>query len=1059
MSKATSVKRSPKAQEGGYSRPERRNELSDRDKLESYGIYRSIARDSVDALVCGDRRGRIIFFNEAAEKLFGYRRDEIIGRSVTNLMPARFRTAHRESLKRVVAGGERKIIGKTVELTALRKDGSEFPVELSLSASETREGPVFISAVRDLSERARNEEALRQSEERSREAERIAHLGSWEWDMEADTLFWSDEVYRIFGLSPQQFAADYNAFLRSIHPDDVERVKEAISKAAREGGPYSVEYRVVRPDGSVRHVHERGEVHFRNKQPARMTGTVLDVTEVRTAEDGLRKLALQNRKLLEATGEGIYGVDAGGRLIFINPAAEDLLGYATDELLGRFSHDIWHHTKKDGSPYPAVECPIVAAHAKGESLRVTGEVFFRKDGTAIPVEYTVNPVMESDVVSGAVVAFSDITERIEAEERVREAGRFLEKIFDSVTDAIFVVDENRQLVNCNSAVENIFGYRVEELTGRSTEVLYPDRRAFERTGGSIRNEVMERGFSEGEILLKRKDGRTFPAWYSASMFEAGGEDAPGIVVTVRDITERKRAEVLVRRIFARNEMILNSTGEGIYGIDLQGKVIFANPAAAAMTGYAVDYLVGRRSHKIFHHSRADGSPYPAEECPIYTAYKDGKVHYAYEDVFWKKDGTSFPVEYISSPIRENGELAGAVVAFSDITDRQKAEQEMHRLNRALMAMSQCNEKLIRAEDEERLIKDICEIIVKTGGYLFAWAGCVAVNRKVEIKPVAYAGEDHGFFEKLPEIWRTTEKKEGPVRRAVRSGKPALIRNLKADRRFIPWKEEALKSGFSALAAYPLRVHGQVIAILCIYADAAEAFNTKEAGLMSELASDLAFGIESIRTRKARDRAEEGLHESLGRLRRAVDGTTRALALAAEARDPYTAGHQQRVAELAVAIAREMGLSGDVIDCISVASMLHDVGKISIPAEILTKPGRLSDLEMDMIKIHPEAGYNILRQVDFPWPVAEVVLQHHERLDGTGYPRGLRGRDIQTEAKVIAVADVVEAMMSHRPYRPGLGLEEALKEIEGKRGTQFDPEAVDACLRLFAEKRFEFDKAA
>lgn len=932
MSEGTSVKKSTRVHGDGYGGPDRRNKHSDQKKMESYGIFRSIAEDSVDAIICGDHRGKIVYFNRAAEKLFGYRDEEITGRAVSNLMPARFRKAHREGLKRVVSGGKRKVVGKTVELTALRKDGVEFPVELSLSAAETREGLVFLSMVRDISERVKTEEALRKNEERLIEAQRIAHLGSWEWDMEEDVVYWSDEVYRIFGLSPAEFAADYNSFLRSVHPEDVEKVKEAISRVAQEGLPYSLEHRVVRPDGSVRHVHERGEVHFRNKQPARMTGTVLDVTEARTAEDGLRKLALQNRQLLEATGEGIYGVDAGGRLIFINPAAGDLLGYATDELLGRFSHDIWHHTRKDGAPYPADECPIVAAHARGESLSVTGEVFIRRDGTAFPVEYTVNPVMESGVVSGAVVTFSDIT-------------------------------------------------------------------------------------------------------------------------------ERKRAEEVVGRVYARNEMILNSVGEGIYGINLRGEITFINPAAAAMTGFRIKELVGKSGHRIFHHTKADGSPYPEKECPIYAAYSDGMIHRISEDIFWKRDGTSFPVEYVSTPVSENGELAGAVVAFSDITDRLEAECELRRLNRALLAISLCNEKLIRADDEERLFGDICEIIVKTGGYRFAWAGYAAVSGKVVMRPVVHAGENRGFFEKLPEIWKATEKMEGPVRKAVRSGRPALIRNLTHDRRYIPWKQEALKRGLLALAAYPIRVHGQVMGILCIFSDTAEAFDTKEAKLLAELASDLAFGIENIRNRKARDRAEEGLQESLGRLRRAVDGTTQALAVAAEARDPYIAGHQQRVAELAIAIAREMGLNGDSIDCIDVAGKLHDVGKISIPAEILTKPGRLSDLEMDMVRTHPESSYHILRQVDFPWPVAKVVRQHHERLDGTGYPMGLRGDDILPEARIIAVADVVEAMMSHRPYRPGLGPREALAEIERGRGSLFDPEAVDACLRLFAEQRFEFEKAA
>lgn len=173
----------------------------------------------------------------------------------------------------------------------------------------------------------------------------------------------------------------------------------------------------------------------------------------------------------------------------------------------------------------------------------------------------------------------------------------------------------------------------------------------------------------------------------------------------------------------------------------------------------------------------------------------------------------------------------------------------------------------------------------------------------------------------------------------------------------------------------------------------------------------------------------------------------------EMRDPYTVGHERRVAEIAVAIGREMGLDEARLEGIRIGASLHDIGKISIPAEILGKPGRLSDLEFSMIKSHPESGFNILNDVGFPWPVDKIALQHHERFDGSGYPNGLKSDDILLEARIVAVADVVEAMHSHRPYRAGLGINAALDEIRRGRGTAFDPVVVDSCLRLFNEKGF------
>lgn len=195
------------------------------------------------------------------------------------------------------------------------------------------------------------------------------------------------------------------------------------------------------------------------------------------------------------------------------------------------------------------------------------------------------------------------------------------------------------------------------------------------------------------------------------------------------------------------------------------------------------------------------------------------------------------------------------------------------------------------------------------------------------------------------------------------------------------------------------------------------------------------------------------------LRGALAGTVEAMAATVEARDPYTAGHQHRVADLAAAIASEMGLPAETVAGIRFGAMIHDLGKIQVPAELLTKPTKLTRFEFELIKTHAQAGYDIVKRIKFPWRVAEIVHQHHERLDGSGYPQGLKGEAIAIEARIVAVADVVEAMASHRPYRQGLGIDAALKEIEGKKGTWFEPAAVDACLRLFREKNFSLEKAS
>jgi putative nucleotidyltransferase with HDIG domain len=197
-----------------------------------------------------------------------------------------------------------------------------------------------------------------------------------------------------------------------------------------------------------------------------------------------------------------------------------------------------------------------------------------------------------------------------------------------------------------------------------------------------------------------------------------------------------------------------------------------------------------------------------------------------------------------------------------------------------------------------------------------------------------------------------------------------------------------------------------------------------------------------------------IQESMDTLTRAMYGTIEAITKTVETRDPYTAGHQKKVANIAKEIARDMGLSRDVIESVNLAGQIHDLGKIAIPSEILNKPGRINEIEFALIKTHSEMGYEIMKNIDFPWPIADIVLQHHEKIDGNGYPRGLKGDEILIQARIIAVADVLEAMASHRPYRAALGLDAAFDELKKNSGTHFDPEVVASCIRIFKEKNFE-----
>jgi putative nucleotidyltransferase with HDIG domain len=394
---------------------------------------------------------------------------------------------------------------------------------------------------------------------------------------------------------------------------------------------------------------------------------------------------------------------------------------------------------------------------------------------------------------------------------------------------------------------------------------------------------------------------------------------------------------------------------------------------------------------------------------------------------------------------ELGQLAGAIDTMASAL---MSKSELLRINRAYAVLSRCNRSLIRAESEDALQSEVCNVLVETGGFRMCWVGVAEEGGDKRVRPVAYAGFNDGYLEAAQVSWADSERGHGPTGTAIRTGEPQVNQDYLTNPRMEPWRVEAVKRGFRSSAAFPLTDRGRVFGSLTIYSQEANAYSEEEMRLLSEFADDLSFGIVTLRIKAAHK-------NSLERLERSVEATIRAIAYTVEARDPYTAGHQWRVAELAAAIAHELGMPEDEVRGLKLTGAIHDVGKVGIPAEILSKPSKLTKTEMALIRTHAELGYEILRNIDFPWPIAEVLRQHHERLDGSGYPRGLKGDQILMGARILAVADVVEAMSSHRPYRAALGLDAALGEIYRNRGRVYDDSVCDACTQLIRNKGYDF----
>jgi putative nucleotidyltransferase with HDIG domain len=364
--------------------------------------------------------------------------------------------------------------------------------------------------------------------------------------------------------------------------------------------------------------------------------------------------------------------------------------------------------------------------------------------------------------------------------------------------------------------------------------------------------------------------------------------------------------------------------------------------------------------------------------------------------------------------------------------------------------------MIRARTEQELYLGACEALTLNGAFELAWVGVPESDPGRTIDVRAKCGRAIDYLDGIHVSWDLGPAGEGPTGRAVRTGRVQSVDHLSSSADFAPWRERAARFELRSNFALPIKLsNGTVASVLTLYSGMPAAFGPRDAQLLARFAEDLGYGVETLRTRAAYDTElartqRQNLHIA-GLLKDSVE----ALGAALEKRDPYTAGHQQRVAGLSVAIAEELGMDPDQTQGLRLAALVHDLGKIQVPTEILVKPGRLNEFEWAMLQEHPTVGYEILRPVAYPWPVAESVRQHHERLDGSGYPQRLRGDQISPEARIIAVADIVESVSSHRPYRAALGLEQALHEIRRLAPAKLDSRVVGACERVIRVNGFSF----
>lgn len=633
---------------------------------------------------------------------------------------------------------------------------------------------------------------------------------------------------------------------------------------------------------------------------------------------------------------------------------------------------------------------------------------------------------------------------------LKESQDLLRTIVENVPIRVFWKDTESRYLGCNTAFAHDAGMSSpEELLGKDDfQMGWREQAELYRTDDKkvMDSGIPKLGFEEPQTT---PDGNKI--WLRTSKVPLRSADGKvfGTLGIYEDITERKRDEEKLRYTQAMLTEAQRIARLGNWDWDIANDTLAWSDEIYRIFGlmpqqFGATYEAFLESVHPEDRSLVTGAVDRAlrNEAPYTIDHRvllpDGSVRHVHE-----RAETTFDAD--GKPLR----MLGIV---EDITEQKLATIALNRLYRAMQTLSRCNEALVHATDERQLLDAMCRIVVEIGGYGMAWVSFAEHDIRKTVRPVAWSGYPEDYMEKANITWADVPLGRGPTGTAIRSGTVQVVQDALTDPGYEPWRVNATKLGYASVTALPLAEDGRVFGAITIHSAEANRFDNDEVRLLEELAADLAFGIIALRTRAAHEQHAK-------RLQKSMETTIQAMAATLEMRDPYTAGHQRRVAELAVAIGREMGLDEDCVHSLHLAGIVHDLGKIYVPAEILAKPAKLTDIEFMLIKTHAQAGYDILKKVDFPWPIAQMVLQHHERMDGSGYPNGLKNDEILLEARILAVADVVEAISSHRPYRAAFGIDFALEEITKYRGTQFDPVVVDATLRAFREKGFQFTSAA
>jgi PAS domain S-box-containing protein len=870
-----------------------------------------------------------------------------------------------------------------------RADGSIRNVDVFSSKIKAKGKDILHSIIHDITERKRAEEALRESEERYKALFDRSLDLVYIADFEGRFIDANDAALNRLGYTREEI---HSLNFASLLSEDQLPLAVKTLQEIRETGIHMglMEFRLRHKNGSEVYVETRGSTLMSNGTPVAIQSIARDITERKRAEEALRQSEAKYRTILENIDDGYYELDLNGNFTFFNAPMCRIIGYPQEEMMGMNNRQF---TDKENAK--KLFKTFNEVYRTGEPAKEFDWQIIRKDGAKRYVEVSVSLQKNS---SGNPIGFRgiarDITERREAEEALQKSEHIYHLLAEHMTDIVWVMDMDLNVTWLSPSAMKARGFSVDEIAA-----LPLDRQL---TPESLRKAVDWLG----KLMRLEKDGLiSEPDGILSRELEFYCKDGRTIVLDctfqfIRDeqgkatgILAEGRNITALRESEERYKALFDRSLDLVYINDFEGRFIDANDAVLNRLGYTKEEILSLNFASLLSEDQLPLAVKTIQELRE-TGIQMGLTEFRLRH----KNGSDVYVETRGSTIISNGTPVAIQRIARDITERKQAE-----------------EKLRRSEEKYRTIIEN----MQEGYFEMDLAGNYTFVNDAECRNLGYPKEELiGMNNRQYQDETSAQKTYQLFRRLYRTGEPA-----------------------KALDVEIIRKNG------------AKGFNEVSVSLIRD-AEGKPIGFRGIsRDITERKQMEEKLQQTLDSLKKAIAATIQIMMSAVEVRDPYTAGHQLRSTNLACAIATERGLAQEKIDGIRMAGSIHDIGKLSIPAEILAKPTKLTTIEFSLIKEHSRSGYEMLKDVESPWPLAQIVYQHHERMDGSGYPRNLKGDDILMEARIMAVADVVESMASHRPYRPALGIDLALEEISRNKGILYDVDAVDACLKLFREKGY------